>query len=201
MNYLFWDIDGTLLLSARAGIDALKEAIRIRYNCNDFTFSHELAGCTDSHIIKRAITDIKGSCKASDAAGLLILYYRLLPEFLQSHKGRLLPNVENVLNYLDQNEAGYISALLTGNAGHAAHMKLKHYGIFLFFDYSLSAFGELSEDRTILAQAAFHKLYVKNPAIKPEEVTIIGDTPNDIKCAKAIGARSLIVLAGSSYSA
>jgi phosphoglycolate phosphatase-like HAD superfamily hydrolase len=80
-------------------------------------------------------------------------------------------------------------------------MKLKHYGIEKYFDYGLSAFGELSEDRTILAQAAFQKLYVKNPSIKPEEVTIIGDTPNDIKCANAIGARSLIVLAGSSYSA
>ena len=200
MKNLFWDIDGTLLLSARAGIDALKEAIRIRYNCSDFTFSHELAGCTDSHIIKTAITDIKGSCKASDAAGLLILYYRLLPEFLQSHQGRLLPNVKNVLTYLKQNETGYTSALLTGNVGHAAHMKLKHYGIENYFDYSLSAFGELSEDRTILAQAAFQKIYVKNPAIKPEEVTIIGDTPNDIKCANAIGVRSLIVLAGSSYS-
>jgi hypothetical protein len=72
--------------SARAGVDALKEAIRIRYNCSDFTFSHELAGCTDSHIIKNSIIDIKGSCNASDAAGLLILYYRLLPNFCNPTK-------------------------------------------------------------------------------------------------------------------
>jgi len=201
MKYLFWDIDGTLLISARAGIDALKEAIRIRYNRNDFIFSHELAGCTDSHIIKTAITDLKGNCKASDAAGLLIEYHKLLPDFLKSHAGYLLPNVKNVLNYLNQNETGYASALLTGNAGHAAHMKLKYYGIENYFDYSLSAFGELSEDRTMLAKAAFQKLYVKNPAIRPDDITIIGDTPHDIKCANAIGARALIIMAGSSYSA
>ena len=200
MKYLFWDIDGTLLLSARAGIDALKEAIRIRYNNSDFNFSHELAGCTDSHIIKTAITDLKGSCRASDAAGLLILYHRLLPDALKSPPGYLLPNVKNVLTYLNQNDTGYTSALLTGNAGHAAHMKLKHYGIESFFDYNLSAFGELSEDRTTLAKVAFQRLYIQNPNIKPEEITIIGDTPHDIRCAHAIGARSLIILAGSSYS-
>lgn len=200
MKYLLWDIDGTLLLSARAGIDALREAIRLRYDCNGFEFSHELAGCTDSHIVKKAITDLKGSCKSSDAAGLMILYHRLLPDFLKSHPGYLLPNVQNVLSYLKDNDTGYRSALLTGNAGRAARMKLSHYGIEAFFDYSISAFGELSENRSVLAEAVFQKLYVQNPAIRAEEITIIGDTPHDIKCAEAIGARSLIILAGSSYN-
>lgn len=200
MKYLFWDIDGTLLLTARAGVDALKEAIKIRYNNDQFEFSHDLAGRTDSYIIKNAITDLKGSCRASDAAGLLILYYRLLPEALKTHPGQLLPNVKSILTYLQENETGYSSALLTGNVSNAAHLKLRHYGIEDYFDYRLSAFGELSEDRTMLAKAAFQKLYVQNPAIDPQDITIIGDTPHDIICANAIGARSLIVLAGSGHS-
>ena len=52
----------------------------------------------------------------------------------------------------------------------------------------------------MLAKAAFQKLYVQNPAIDPQDITIIGDTPHDIICANAIGARSLIVLAGSGNS-
>ena len=82
MRILFWDIDGTLLLTQRAGIDALKESMRIRYGKNDFEFSHSLAGRTDSFIIKNAITEIKGKCTASDAAGLLITYNKILPQFL-----------------------------------------------------------------------------------------------------------------------
>ena len=39
MKYLFWDVDGTLLLTQRAGIDALKESIRIRFGKENFEFS------------------------------------------------------------------------------------------------------------------------------------------------------------------
>lgn len=199
MQYLFWDIDGTLLLTARAGIDALKEAINIKYRNNEFDFSHGLAGKTDSFIIKNAIKDLKGSCNAADAAGLLILYNQLLPDFLQSHKGKVLPNVVTTLAYLQEKAPQYTSALLTGNCSRAAHMKLKHYKLEQYFNYQLSAFGELSEDRDMLAKAAFQKLYIQNPQIKPEEVLIIGDTPHDIQCAQAIGARCLIILSGSFY--
>ncbi|MEG0798028.1 MAG: HAD hydrolase-like protein [Acidaminococcaceae bacterium] len=200
MKYLFWDIDGTLLLTGRAGIDALREAIRTRFHNNDFDFSHGLAGCTDSYIIKQAITDLKGRCTAADAAGLLILYNQLLPAALLTHQGKLMPNVQTTLAYLQQTQTNYTSALLTGNCSTAAHLKLKHYGLEPYFDYRLSTFGELSEERTLLAQAALQKLYVQNTAINPQTLTIIGDTPHDIKCAQAIGARCLIILAGSGYS-
>lgn len=201
MNYLYWDIDGTLLLTSRAGSDALIEAIKLKFNIRDFTFSHSLAGCTDTYIVKTAIKEIKGTCSAADAAGLLIHYYRLLPEYLSKRQGHLLPNIANTLQSLHQdNKKSFTSALLTGNATLAAHMKLKHFGLEKYFNYPLSVFGELSEDRNLLAQIAFHKLNLVTPNIEPENIIIIGDTPNDIKCAQAIGARSLIILAGSSYS-
>ena len=38
-----------------------------------------------------------------------------------------------------------------------------------------------------------------NQSFAPEQLIFIGDTPNDVKCAQAIGARCLIVLDGSSY--
>ncbi|HIU63426.1 MAG TPA: HAD family hydrolase [Candidatus Avacidaminococcus intestinavium] len=199
MHYLYWDIDGTLLLTGHAGIAALQEAIRLKFNTNDFQFSHTLAGCTDTQIVKTAIKEIKGSCTAADAAGVLIHYYRLLPDFLAKHHGYLLPNVEQTLASLPK--ANFTSALLTGNASPAAHLKLKHFGLTTHFDYTLSVFGELSEDRDMLAQVALHKLKLQNPKITANQITIIGDTPNDIKCAHAIGARSLIVLSGSTYSA
>lgn len=93
MKYLFWDIDGTLLLTQRAGIDALKESIRIRFGKKNYKFSHSLAGRTDSFIIKNVLTDIKGKYSSADAAGLLITYNKILPNSLTSHPGSLMPNV------------------------------------------------------------------------------------------------------------
>ena len=201
MKYIFWDIDGTLLLTARAGIDALKESIKLRFHKDDFDFSHGLAGRTDSFIIKRAITDIKGKCDAADAAGLLITYNQLLPKYLESHKGKVMPNVKTTLEYLKNNCPQWHSTLLTGNCSRAAYDKLVHYGLYDYFDFSLSAFGELSEERDMLAKALVQKIYITNPKIDPaRDIIVIGDTPHDVKCAKAIGAKCLIVLAGSFYN-
>jgi len=199
MKYLFWDIDGTLLLTQRAGIDALKESVRIRYGKEDFEFSHSLAGRTDSFIIKSALTDIKGKCTAADAAGLLITYNKILPQFLATHKGALLPNVNKTLEFLSTKK-DYCSALLTGNCSRAAYEKVSYYGVQKYFNYQLSTFGEISEDRQVLAQAALQKIYVKNPEINSRDIFIIGDTPHDILCANAINAKCLIVTAGSSYT-
>ena len=53
MLYLAWDIDGTLLLTNRAGYDALQEAIcDYFFRKEPYEFKHTLAGCTDSSIIK-----------------------------------------------------------------------------------------------------------------------------------------------------
>ena len=69
MKYIFWDIDGTLLKTGLAGVDALRDAIKCRFGIENFQFSHPLAGMTDSFIFKQTIKDIKGSCNAADAAG------------------------------------------------------------------------------------------------------------------------------------
>lgn len=99
MKYIFWDIDGTLLKTGLAGVDALRDAIKCRFGIENFQFSHPLAGMTDSFIFKQTIKDIKGSCNAADAAGLLIHYHQLLEKYLPSHHGSLMPNVKETLQY------------------------------------------------------------------------------------------------------
>lgn len=59
----------------------------------------------------------------------------------------------------------------------------------------------MSEDRCELAKTAYQRLYLLEPDLTPDNVIIVGDTPNDILCAQAIKARSLIILAGSTYNA
>ena len=80
MKYLFWDIDGTLLLTGGAGANAMLDVIKEHYFLKDFKFNKSLAGRTDPEIIKEAVKQIKGRCSAADAASLLIRYHMLLPE-------------------------------------------------------------------------------------------------------------------------
>lgn len=102
MKYIFWDIDGTLLKTGLAGVDALRDAIKFRFGIENFQFSHPLAGMTDSFIFKQTIRDIKGSFNAADAAGLLIHYHQLLEKYLPSHHGSLMPNVKETLQYFSK---------------------------------------------------------------------------------------------------
>ncbi len=197
-NYLLWDIDGTLMLTNYAGVAALKEALQKIYGLEDFEFTFGMSGRTDRYIARKAIEGIKDSWTPEESKRMLEFYATLLPASLARKKGHLLPHVKECLAWAEKNPQ-VKSVLLTGNCEPAAHAKLAHFGIENYFDYSLSAFGEISELRDDLSVALWKKLKAADPAVRPEDLIIIGDTPHDIRCAHAIGARSLIVLTGSVY--
>ena len=72
-------------------------------------------------------------------------------------------------------------------------------GIAQHFDFRHSAYGDLAEDRDELAKILYTRLLSDGLVKTPEEIIVIGDTPNDAKCAAAIGARCIILLTGSEY--
>ena len=148
MLYLAWDIDGTLLLTNRAGYDALQEAIcDYFFRKEPYEFKHTLAGCTDSSIIKEIVTDIKGHCTSGWAASLMLKYEMYLKSNLKLHKGYLMPNVEKTLRYLSENAPEITNLLLTGNTANGARDKVAEYGIARYFDFRHSSYGDLAEDR------------------------------------------------------
>lgn len=199
MKYLMWDVDGTLILSGGAGKDAMIKVIKDYYFLDAFYFNKSLAGRTDSDIIKSVVTRLRGRCNSAEAAGLLIRYHMELPKQLPLHKGRVLKNVEKTLQYFCRPDSRYCNCLLTGNTSTGAHIKLQHFGLDQYFNHEHSVFGEISENREMLAKVAFHRLYMQNEEAKPNELIFIGDTPNDVRCANAIGAPCLIILEGSGY--
>ncbi len=199
MKYLMWDVDGTLILTGGAGIDAMTQVVIDYYFLDAFVFDKSLAGRTDSDIIKGAVKQIRGCYVPAECASLLIRYQMELAKQLPKHQGRILKNVEKTLQYFNQPNSKYLNCLLTGNLRSGAQQKLQHYGLDHYFDFNHSAFGELSEDRSELARIAWHRLYLQNPEIQPEDVIIIGDTPNDARCANAIGVPCIIIMDGSSY--
>ncbi len=201
MKYLVWDIDGTLLLTKRAGMDALKQAIKVRFFKDDYEFSYSLAGRTDSQIVKDIITDIKGRCTSADAASLLINYHKYLKENLVSHQGHLMPNVETTLKYVQSNLPDWENIILSGNTSIGAHAKLEHYKINQYFNFTHGAYGDLSEDRNELARILLNRIKISDATATPDDLIFIGDTAADIKCAHSIGARCILLLAGSEHTA
>lgn len=199
MKYLLWDVDGTLIVTGGAGLTAMVNVIKDYYFLDAFSFDRSLAGRTDSDIIKSTIIRLRGRFVAPEAAGLLIRYHMELPKQLPLHKGRIMKNVEKTLEYFQRPDSKYLNCLLTGNTRLGAKLKLQHYKLDQYFDFNHSVFGELAEERTELAKIAWQRLYFANQTIKPTDLIFIGDTPNDVRCAKAIGAPCIIVLEGSSY--
>ena len=197
MKYLMWDIDGTLLLTGGAGKNALIKVIKDYYFLDAFDFTESLAGRTDSDIVKKVVQRLRGRYNVAEVAGILIRYHMELPKQLPLYQGRVLKNVEKTLRYFDLPDSKYHNCLLTGNTHTGAQLKLAYYGLEKYFHFDHSAFGELSESREELAKILWQRMYLENESIKAEDLIFIGDTPNDAKCAQAIGARCLIVLDGS----
>ena len=85
--------------------------------------------------------------------------------------------------------------LLTGNIRAGAEVKLRHFGLWDHFPFGGFADGLENRDdvaRRALAEADRHV----GRAIDPKDVWVIGDTPLDVKCARAIGAKAVVVPTG-----
>jgi phosphoglycolate phosphatase len=195
--YLFWDIDGTLLLTARAGIFALEEAAEQALVRRVDLATMLTAGLTDFEIAQE-ICRAEGVDDPAAPAALLAAYERLLPERLGWRRGRVLPNVRENLESLAARD-DVVNMLLTGNVAGGAEAKLRHYGLWEFFGAG-GAFSVEGCDRPAIARRARELAAEHGGEVPPgERIVVIGDTPHDIRCGHAIGARTLAVATGPGY--
>jgi phosphoglycolate phosphatase len=195
--YLFWDIDGTLLLTARAGIFALEEAAEQALVRRVDLATMLTAGLTDFEIAQE-ICRAEGVDDPAAPAALLAAYERLLPERLGWRRGRVLPNVRENLDALAARD-DVVNMLLTGNVAGGAEAKLRHYGLWEFFGAG-GAFSVEGCDRPAIARRARELAAEHGGEVPPgERIVVIGDTPHDIRCGHAIGARTLAVATGPGY--
>jgi phosphoglycolate phosphatase-like HAD superfamily hydrolase len=90
----------------------------------------------------------------------------------------------------------YQQALLTGNSRERGRLKLESFGLFPYFNLGLSQFGDYTVSRPELAQSALRAW--QRIGGRREQMVVIGDTPRDIACARAVGALVVAVASGSS---
>jgi phosphoglycolate phosphatase len=197
MIVLFWDIDGTLLSTGRAGIIAWNESAR-ELSGRDFDLtSMRTAGMTDYQIAVKTLESLDLERSDANVNTLLRRYEDLLPAALPQRQGRVLDNVREVLEYLRAERPDIRSYLLTGNTRRGARAKLTYYELFDFFPDG--AFAEDTGERASIAARALELARRAGP-VGEETIFVIGDTPHDIECANAIDARTIAVCTGG-YSA
>jgi phosphoglycolate phosphatase len=196
--YLFWDIDGTLLTTARAGILALEEASQEVLGERIDMTTLRTAGLTDAEIARELVAS-RGVTNNGAVGTLLAAYARLLPERLGWREGRVLPNVRENLDALSARD-DVVSMLLTGNIAGGAEAKLRHYGLWDYFAGTGGAFSTEGCDRPAIARRARALAAEHGGEVPPgERMVVIGDTPHDVTCGKTIGARTVAVASGPGY--
>jgi phosphoglycolate phosphatase len=192
MIVLFWDIDGTLLTTGKGGVPAWEQAVR-EVTGRDFELaSIRIPGLTDYQIAVRTFQQLGIDADMSTLERMVGRYESLLPEYLPQRKGQVMPNVREILDATAP-LADVRSYLLTGNTRGGARAKLTHYGLFHYF--ADGAFAQDAGDRSTIAARAL-ELARKAGPVADESIFVIGDTPHDIECANAIGAKTIAVSTG-----
>jgi len=193
-TWLFWDIDGTLLTTGRAGIFAWEAAAGEAAGRPMDLQTLQTAGLTD-FAIGRAILESLGL--ASDTGRLarfVRTYEEALPSALPRRQGRVLEGVRDILEHVRAERPDIGLYLLTGNTPGGARAKLTYYGLFGFFQGG--AFADGNGDRAHIARRAL-VLATSGRPVALERVFVIGDTPHDVICGRAIGARTIAVASGN----
>jgi len=192
-HVLFWDIDGTLLTTARAGVFALEDAAREVCGASpDFQALHT-AGLTDAEVAALAIETCGGEPSDEFVDAFLRAYERRLPDSLHCRKGHVMPGIVAVLDHLGERD-DVMSLLLTGNTPAGARAKLAHYGLNGYFDGG--AFCIDAGGREAIARRARELAEERLGELSDDRLFVIGDTPHDISAGKVIGARTVALGTG-----
>jgi phosphoglycolate phosphatase-like HAD superfamily hydrolase len=198
VKLVLFDIDGTLLWTDGAGRRSMEAALIEIFNCHgDPTYRYD--GKTDKQIareqLRRAGIDDRLINEGMDE--LLRAYVRRLERELERDLAvsRLCAGVPSLLDAVEAH-ARATMGLLTGNIEHGARRKLRAVGV-EFERFRVNAFGSDHEDRPELPAIAQQRAQAYLGTVMPgDQMVIIGDTPADIECGRALGVRAIGVATG-----
>jgi len=195
IRLVLFDIDGTLLHTGGAGIRAFARAFATEFGVADGTERLKFAGRTDVSLVREFFTlqHIEPSPENFDR--FFASYVRWLREIITECHGGACPGVPEFYQSLRDQPEPPLTGLLTGNIKQGARIKLERFDLWKWFPFG--AFADDHEDRDQIAAAALRRGSQQcGRELRGEEVLVIGDTPLDIRCGRAIGAKVLAVATG-----
>jgi phosphoglycolate phosphatase-like HAD superfamily hydrolase len=197
VRLVLFDIDGTLIHTGGAGVKAFAKVFQTEFNAIDGFEGMKFAGRTDVSLVREffQLQQIPASPENFDR--FFERYAFWLAEMLHPGKTVLCPGVREFIRDLKALPEPPMLGLLTGNIRLGAEIKLRQAQ--LWEEFETGGFADDHELRDQIAVAARDRgsrLLGKN--LSGDEVVVIGDTPHDIRCGRAIGAKVLAVATGGS---
>ena len=197
---LLWDVDGTLVRAGDLGaavFDAAFEHVVGRRPARRI----QMSGKTDPQIVREYLSlmdveEMEGTVDTVGAVlGVMECHLAAAAADLAA-SGSACPGAEEVLRRL-AGDARVLSSVLTGNTASNAVVKLAAFGLDRWLDLEVGAYGSDESDRNLLVPVALKRVAdLRGERLSPEDVWVIGDTPRDLACAQAGGARCLLLATG-----
>jgi len=194
MKLILWDIDGTLVCTGKAGEKALVRAIETVTGKAASLEGIDYRGRTDAFIAREIFRHHELPFSERALHEFMELYLTNLQAEMPLSDGKTHPGILDILEQV-RHRPDLAQGLLTGNLRRGAEIKLDHYQVWRYFEFG--AFADDSHIRNELGPFALRRAKDRHARdFAPEDVFIVGDTPHDIACAKAIGAKSIAVATG-----
>ena len=195
---ILFDIDATLLVTSRSGLRAMQDAGVELHGPGFQTEGVDFAGRLDPLIVRDLLARVGVEPTQAAMAAFRARYReRLALRLGVPGVARALPGVLDLLDRLALVPSVTLG-LLTGNYAETGRLKLEASGI----DpsrFSVCAWGDESPqeppDREHLPPVAISR-FRSLRGRAPHAVTIVGDTPHDVRCARANACRCLGVATG-----
>jgi phosphoglycolate phosphatase len=197
VRLFLFDVDGTLVTARGAGRAAFGRALLRTYGTTGPIEDYDFRGRTD----QRIVWDLMRGAGVDDGriAALIGPCFDAYVAELETLIGdgarvSIMPGVGELVRALAARDNALVG-LLTGNIEPGARVKLRPTGLLELF--RVGAFGSDDMDRRRLPAIACERAHrlIGRP-LTFDEVTIIGDTPLDVDCARACGATAVAVATG-----
>jgi phosphoglycolate phosphatase len=208
MRVVLWDIDGTLIRSAGAGLQAMRRAVELHPEAARALAGMRLDGMTDYKIARtlcaarrvasapeHPLEHHAGQVTREEMDALLGAYLEALEKALQNAPGyEVLPGVHAVMDLMDA-MGTVVHALGTGNLERGARLKLTPGGLWERFRFG--GYGSDAEERADILRAAVRRAaeHVGRP-LGLEAFVVVGDTPRDVAAAHEVGLACVGVTTG-----
>ena len=197
MRLFLFDVDGTLVRARGMGRAAMAVALEKVYGTRGTIDHYDFRGRTDTGALYQILRDA-GLDARTIAAGLTSCFARYVEELTAAvgdgSRIEIMPGVVELVRALARRDDALVG-LLTGNIEPGARVKLVPTGLWPLF--RVGAYGSDDADRRALPAIACRRARdVSGIEFPFEQVTIIGDTPLDVDCARACGAVAIAVATG-----
>jgi phosphoglycolate phosphatase len=195
VKLVLFDIDGTLVHTGHAGTQAFAKTFATEFNAHNGLEKMKFAGRTDVSLVREFFKHNDIPATPENFSRFFERYIFWLDQILARSKTEICPGVWEMLRDLRALPNPPIIGLLTGNIRLGAEIKLRHFGLWEQFEFG--GFADDHEERDLIAAAAHDRSHrVLGTRLRGEEMVVVGDTPFDVRCGKAIGAKVLTVATG-----